>query len=45
MMQMNLFTNRNRLTGTENKFVVNKGKRGWKRDKLGVGINRYNFYI
>ena len=31
---MNLFTNRNRLTGPENKFTVNKGKRGWRRDKL-----------
>ena len=28
--------NRNRLTGTENKFMVTKGERGLGRDKLGV---------
>ena len=27
MIQKNLFTNRNRLTGIENKFMVTKGKR------------------
>ena len=32
---MNLFTKQNRFTDIENKFMVIKGKRGWK-DKLGV---------
>ena len=30
------YTNRNRLTDIENKFMVTKGERVWGRDKLGV---------
>ena len=45
MVQLNLFTNRNRLTDIENKFMVTKGKRGWGRDKLGVGLADTNYYI
>ena len=29
----------------ENKFMVTKGKRGWGRDKLGVGLADTNYYI
>ena len=36
MTQMNLFTNKNRLTGIENKLMITKGESGWGRDKLGV---------
>ena len=35
MIQMNLFTEQNRLTDIENKLMVTKGKRQ-ARDKLGV---------
>ena len=35
MIQMNLFTNRNRLTDIENKLMVTKGESGG-RDTLGV---------
>ena len=34
MIQMNLFTNRKRLTDVENKLTVTKGGK-WGRDKLG----------
>ena len=36
MIQRNLFTNRNRLTDMENKLMITKGERGWRRGKLGV---------
>ena len=36
MIQMNLFTNRNKLTDIENKLMVTKGERRRGRDKLGV---------
>ena len=36
MIQMNLFTNRNRLTYIENKLMVTEGERGQGRDKLEV---------
>ena len=36
MIQVNLFTEQNRLTDIENNLMVNKGERGWGRDKLGV---------
>ena len=36
-IQMSSFTNRNILTDIESKPMVTKGKRGWGRDKLGVG--------
>ena len=36
MIQMNLFSKRNRSTDIENKLMVTKGERGKVRDKLGV---------
>ena len=38
MIQMNLFTNKNRLMDIENKFMVTKGERGG-RDKFGISRN------
>ena len=38
MIQMNLYTNRNKLKGIENKFTVTKRKRvGVRVDTLGIG--------
>ena len=37
--------NRNRLTDTENKLMVTKGERGWRRDKLGFGLTYTHFCI
>ena len=33
---MNLYTNRNRFTDIENKFMVTQGEGKGERDKLGV---------
>ena len=40
MIQMDLFTNRNRLTDLESKLMVTKGERG-KGINWEKGINRY----
>ena len=34
-MKMNLFINRNKLTNTENKFMVTKGERGGRDKSTG----------
>ena len=35
MTQMNFYET-NRLTDTENRLVVDKGKEGWERNSVGV---------
>ena len=40
---MNLFTNRNRLTDIENKFMVNSEESCWGRDTLCLGLT-YTHY-
>ena len=41
MIQMNLFTNRNRLTDMENKLKIVKGEMGMGGKNWEFGINRY----
>ena len=36
MIQMNLFTKRNKLTDIGNKLMHTKGGKEWGRDKFGV---------
>ena len=36
IIQMNVYTNRNRLTDIENQLMVTNGEREVGRDKLGV---------
>ena len=38
---MSLYTNRNRVTDLENKFMVTKGEWAWEGDKLVDGTDIY----
>ena len=40
---MSLYTNRNRVTDLENKFMVTKGERAWEGDKLVDGTDIYTW--